>query len=69
MPRVSQLPVVLQALKNADDFCSFCLIEAHIKGIIEQKKLGVMKVRPIGVYLLYKFIGSGLFEVGQQSDA
>ena len=28
-----------------------------------------MKVRPIGIYLLYKNIGSGAFELGQQSDA
>ena len=45
------------------------MIEAHINGILENKRAGVMKVRPIGIYLLYKNIGSGAFELGQQSDA
>ena len=28
-----------------------------------------MQVRPIGIYLLFKHIGDGAFQLGQQSDA
>ena len=46
-------------------FCSFCILESHIKGILEEKKNGIMKVRPIGIYLLFQHVGNGAFQLGQ----
>ena len=56
-------------LKKPESFCSFCIIESHIQGIIQARKKGNRRVRPIGIYLLFQFIGGGLFELGVQNDA
>ena len=56
-------------MNKGSQFCSFCILESHIKSILEEKKNGNMHVRPIGIYLLFKHIGSGAFQLGQQSDA
>ena len=51
-------------------FCSFCILEGHIKEIIEHKKKGNMKVRPLGITLLFKHLGGGFFfMLGEQCDA
>ena len=46
------------------------MIEGHIKEILEHKKNGIMKVRPVGIYLLFEHLCDGvLFEIGDQNDA
>lgn len=57
----SSMPEVDQVMSNPDTFCSFCILESHIKGIFEAKKKGIMRVKPIGIYLLFNFIGNGQF--------
>ena len=65
-----QRTIVDQFNKSNVKFCSFCVIEGHIKEILEHKKRGSMKVRPLGIYLLFKHIGGGaFFELGEQCDA
>ena len=67
--KLQRLPAIQAVLNSRSQFCSFCILESHIKGVLEHKKNGIMQVRPIGIYLLFQYIGSGAFQLGQQSDA
>ena len=50
-------PLVKDIISKADEFCAFCLLEAHVKGIIEAKNNNVRQVVPITVVLLIKMVG------------
>ena len=54
-------------MKN-EDFCSFCVLETHIKNSIEQKENGQKSILPLGVVVLINKI-SDRFHIGEQSDA
>jgi len=69
MNPISLMPVIFNALQTPEKFCSFCVLEAHIKGILKLRQENVLCVRPIGIELLYKICGNGDFMIGQQSDA
>ena len=45
--------IVQEVLQKPEKFCSFCILESHIKGILREKKRGNMKVTPLGIYLLF----------------
>ena len=51
--KLDKIPAISTVMNKQSQFCSFCILESHIKGIIEEKKKGNMKVRPIGIYLLF----------------
>jgi hypothetical protein len=51
--KIHNLDVVQAILQKPESFCSFCILESHIKGILEEKKNGNMQVTPIGIYLLF----------------
>ena len=59
--KLERIPVIQSIMNKGSQFCSFCILESHIKSILEEKKNGNMQVRPIGIYLLFKHIGSGAF--------
>ena len=67
--KLQRLPAIQAVMDSHSQFCSFCILESHIKGVLEHKKNGNMQVRPIGIYLLFMHIGNGAFQLGQQSDA
>ena len=67
--KLERVPAIQAVINNRSKFCSFCILESHIKGVLEEKKNGNMQVRPIGIYLLFRHIGNGAFQLGQQSDA
>ena len=57
-------------LEPGQKFCSFCLVEGHVKAVLEAKRQGKMKLHPLGIHLLFRSIGGGgLFEIGLQCDA
>jgi hypothetical protein len=56
-PRPDSPLVIQKALANPDKYCSFCALEAHIKGIIKQRSLNCLQVKPIGIELLFKICG------------
>ena len=60
-PKPEKIQIVQTVVNDREKFCSFCILESHIRGCIEEKKNGAMKVRPIGLYLLFNFIGNGAF--------
>ena len=51
--KLEKIPAIKSVMEKKAPFCSFCILESHIKGIIEHKKEGILKVRPIGIYLLF----------------
>jgi uncharacterized UBP type Zn finger protein len=53
---------------NNEDFCSFCVLETHIKNSIEQRENGQKSILPLGVVVLINKI-SDRFHIGEQSDA
>lgn len=56
---------VKNALSRPDKFCSFCVLESHVKGIIKQRELNCLQVKPIGIELLFKICGNEDFMIGQ----
>ena len=53
-------------LNSNAKFCSFCVVESHIRGVLEYKKRGHMSLLPYGIHLLFKHLGGGgFFELGQ----
>lgn len=50
---VEETDAVEKVMQKPDSFCSFCIIESHIQGIIAERKKGNRRVRPIGIYLLF----------------
>lgn len=63
--KLERIPVIQNVMSKRSTFCSFCIMESHIKSILEAKKNGNMQVRPIGIYLLFQHIGNGAFQLGQ----
>ena len=51
--KLERIPAIRAVTDGQSQFCSFCILESHIKGVIENKKNGNLKVRPIGIYLLF----------------
>jgi len=51
--KLERLPAIQAVLSKTTKFCSFCIIESHIRGLLDEKKNGQMQVRPIGIYLLF----------------
>eukprot|EP00347_Sterkiella_histriomuscorum_P016052 403354669 len=60
---------VVQQLLNSEKFCSFCILEAHIKEIFAERERGTKFVYPLSAIVLIKKVAQGLFEVGRQCDA
>lgn len=50
------------------NFCSFCVLENHVKTTIVQKECGEASIMPLSVIILIKKIGYD-FKIGIQSDA
>jgi len=51
------------------NFCAFCILETHMKGVISERDNGQKQVLPLSVILLVQKVGNGAFEIGRQSDA
>lgn len=50
-------------------FCCFCVLEAHVQGILGRRQGGMRQVLPLSVIMMIQRIGNGMFELGKQSDA
>ena len=68
--KLSQTPQVRQVLENPH-FCSFCILEAHVQGVLQKREEGVKQVLPLSVIMLVSKIGGkgNSFKIGVQSDA
>jgi uncharacterized UBP type Zn finger protein len=46
-----------------------CILETHVKQIIQERDKGIKYVFPLSAIVLIKKVAQGLFEVGRQCDA
>jgi len=61
--------VVQQLLSNDYKFCSMCILETHVKQLLQERDKGSKFVYPLSAIVLIKKVAQGLFEVGRQCDA
>lgn len=63
--KMFKLPIIQDAMAAEDKFCAFCIVEAHMKGVIQEKEFGQKQVLPLSVILLVQKVGNGAFEIGR----
>ena len=63
--KLSQTPQVRHVLDNPH-FCSFCILVAHVQGILQKRAEGVKQVLPLSVIMLVSKIGGkgNSFQIG-----
>jgi uncharacterized UBP type Zn finger protein len=62
-------PTVQELTSNDSKFCSMCILESHVKQVLQGRDKGTPFAYPLSAIILIKKVAQGLFEVGRQCDA